>query len=307
MRDFEAKYHRIILPTLTYIRYGRGKGIKSKVQKNKKENNQSKNMTSITITTKQEEILTLLYKYKFLNRIQIQTFLKHKDHRRINSWLKDLIQKQYINRIWSNSYYERTMPAIYYLAPNSLGYLERRYYITSKYFPKVAEEATLSENFISDSLFLADISLSFLTNKAEKVTLTAMTQTELAEFDSKYSFLAEARIKPSLIFAEKAGKKSMTKYYIYEMIDKYSSMVSIRSKIKKYFEMYYSGEWKNNVDGKFPYLYFVCPSLYLIIYAKRYARRIRSEDYEDADFPIKFAHAENVKSSGIKADIWEKA
>ncbi len=37
-------------------------------------------MTPQPITTKQQEIITLIYKYKFLNRIQIQQFLKHKDH-----------------------------------------------------------------------------------------------------------------------------------------------------------------------------------------------------------------------------------
>ena len=35
------------------------------------------------ITTKQEEILALLYRYRFLNRIQIQTLMHHKDHKTI--------------------------------------------------------------------------------------------------------------------------------------------------------------------------------------------------------------------------------
>lgn len=42
------------------------------------------------ITPKQIEIILLLYKFRFLNTNQFKTLLKHKDIRRINSWLKDL-------------------------------------------------------------------------------------------------------------------------------------------------------------------------------------------------------------------------
>lgn len=266
-------------------------------------------MTTQHITTKQEEILTLIYKYKFLNRIQIQALLKHKDHRRINSWLKDLTEKQYLNRIWSNGYFERTRPAIYYLAPNSLDFLSRRYLITSRYFSKITAEAEAgeSEHFISDSLLLAELSLTFMNENKEAVTCTIITKTELAEPYSDYSFLAEAKVKPNLLFVKKATNKSMTKYYFLEVIEKYSSFILIRNKIKKYFDLYYSNGWEDNVGGKFPTLLFVCPSLYLLIYAKRYARRIRAEEYEDADFKIQFALMANIKSSDIDGEIWEEA
>lgn len=42
------------------------------------------------ITYKQKTILGLLYTHRFLTRIQIQTFLNHKDKKTINLWLKDL-------------------------------------------------------------------------------------------------------------------------------------------------------------------------------------------------------------------------
>ena len=51
-------------------------------------------MTIPYIAAKQQEIPKLIYKFRFLNRIQIQTLLNHKDKRRINSWLKDLSEKE---------------------------------------------------------------------------------------------------------------------------------------------------------------------------------------------------------------------
>ena len=50
------------------------------------------------ITKKQETILTLIFTFRFINSKQIQEFLQHKDHRRINSWLKDLTEKEYVER-----------------------------------------------------------------------------------------------------------------------------------------------------------------------------------------------------------------
>ncbi|MEI6498561.1 MAG: hypothetical protein WCO23_01235 [bacterium] len=239
-------------------------------------------------------------------RIQIQSFLKHKDHRRINSWLKDLTEKEYIKRIWSNGYYERTLPAVYYLAPNSLAYLEIRYIVTRTYFKKIEIEAKAgpAEHYISDALFLGEISLSFLDiNKAAICTI--ITKTELVDPYSEYGFLAETKIKPDLILAMRASTKNMTKYYFVEIIDRYASTILIRSKIKRYFDFYYSEIWEDNVSGKFPALLFVCPSLYLLIYAKRYARRIRSEEYEDSKIKFQFALLENVKLSGLGGEIWE--
>ena len=57
-------------------------------------------MQLLTITTKQKEILLQLYRFRFLNRVQIQTLLIHKDAKNTNVWLKDLTNKKYIERIF---------------------------------------------------------------------------------------------------------------------------------------------------------------------------------------------------------------
>jgi hypothetical protein len=77
-----------------------------------------------TITTKQQAILKLLYQYRFLNRIQIQTLLKHKDKRIIISWLKDLRDKQYVNWHYdATDFIAKSQLGIYYLALNGIRYL----------------------------------------------------------------------------------------------------------------------------------------------------------------------------------------
>ncbi len=52
-------------------------------------------------TGKQIEIIDLVYKFRFINRTQIQKILNHKDPRRINAWLKELVEYKYLGRIYS--------------------------------------------------------------------------------------------------------------------------------------------------------------------------------------------------------------
>lgn len=75
------------------------------------------------LTKKQQEILKLLYRFRFLNRIQIQAFLGHKDPKTINLWLRDLRAKGYVEWIYSTHFAEKTKPAVYYLGLNGVRYL----------------------------------------------------------------------------------------------------------------------------------------------------------------------------------------
>ena len=76
------------------------------------------------LTTKQQEIIHLLYRYRYLDRIQIQTLMRHKDKRRVLAWLKDLRDKDYVEWIYSTDFIEKSKPAIYYLGINGVRYLK---------------------------------------------------------------------------------------------------------------------------------------------------------------------------------------
>src|SRR5690349_3545627 len=69
-----------------------------------------------SLTTKQKELLTHLHTFRFLTTTHIQHLLNHKDPRRIQKWLKDLQEKNYIK---SRINTLKTTPTIYYLAPQS--------------------------------------------------------------------------------------------------------------------------------------------------------------------------------------------
>jgi len=78
-------------------------------------------MTIPYITPKQQEIPKLIYKFRFLNRLQIQTLLNHENKRRINSWLKDLSKKEYLEKVpKDNTFEQRTKLTAYRIGINGI-------------------------------------------------------------------------------------------------------------------------------------------------------------------------------------------
>ena len=106
-------------------------------------------MRTESVTNKQLEILILLYRYRFLNRIHIQHFLNHKNHSRITPWLKDLTTKKIINRIYSQTQENINKPAIYYLANKSKHILKNNEECNPKVLDRVYREKYRSETFRS--------------------------------------------------------------------------------------------------------------------------------------------------------------
>ena len=117
------------------------------------------------ITTKQKEIIDLIYKFRFINRHQIQRLFNHKDARRINTWLRDLVDKQYLGRIYSHKLLENTKPAIYYLANNGIIFIRSakgEEYQTEyeqldfKHVKKFYEDKHASQIFIDHCIAIAE-------------------------------------------------------------------------------------------------------------------------------------------------------
>jgi len=65
------------------------------------------------LTPKEQEILTLLYRFRFLNRQHIQAMLEHKHHSRILEWLNSLVEQKYIMKFYDKSFSDD--PAVYCL------------------------------------------------------------------------------------------------------------------------------------------------------------------------------------------------
>jgi len=275
-------------------------------------------------TYKQREIVNLLYQYRFLNRIQIQAFLKHKDPKTINMWLRDLRQKQYIDWIYSTDYGERTKPAIYYLSLNGIRHMNDGFHPIEE-VRKRYRDSSRSQTYIDRCLLIADCALTLeqteIKDEAKDVLTNYFFETE-ADYmsDTYFGFLVgNELIHPNLCYQklvhEGHDEAYPAKSYFLEIFDPTLPRYRVKKRLANYVQYLdeEGEEWKNEIDTeKLPIIQFVCPRTTDLIYAKRHTRGLIADiwEYDDEgreDIHIQFTTVDKLKEHGVLGDIWEEA
>jgi len=267
-------------------------------------------MTIPYITPTQQEIPKLIYKFRFLNRLQIQKLLNHKYHKRINDWLNDLTEKQYIEKLpKKNTFEERTKLTVYRIGINGIRFLKTQDDISPELLRKLYRDKDRSDNFINQCLLLADICLDLReqSTKSSSVSYEVTTASDFTNTDSPFQFLTE--LDPHLVAKkiEKQKKKTTSRYHLLEIFEPTLPRYSIRKRIRTYLEFFYSNEWANNTNNTtFPIIFFICPTKPFLIYAKRFTKKLLEEEQNPEDLDIQFAIADEVKEFGVTSAIWEE-
>jgi hypothetical protein len=264
-------------------------------------------MTTQQLTKQQKNILTLIYKHRFLNRPQIQTLLNHKTHNRINGWLKDLYENKFIERIYSHQFGENTKPAIYSIGPAGIRFLKSQNEIPPEALRRLYREPDRSAGFRDRCQYLADICITLhKANTAADQTeplYEYATEIELLSPDSQFHFLADT--KPELVVA-KHELGSEPAYSLVNSIELTTPPYAAQKHLRDYFALYASNGWEENMDVPFPNVVIVCPNVDGLIRFKRYARKLL-EDNQQPDLNIWFTTADKLKAGGITGNIWEEA
>ena len=252
------------------------------------------------ITKKQQTIINLLYHFRFLNRIQIQTILNHKDRKTINEWLSDLTKKGYIDRIYSNkTITDKIKPAIYYIAKGGVKYLKDSGDYDSKALHKLCYEKDRTQDFIDRSILIADIYLNLPAGDKNKVSFT-MSVPSIYPDHPFAELLTE--LSPHGYVEQK--QKSKTELYFIEVLGDLPA-IRLRQRLKKYLSFYENNEWESETGEDFPILLIICPDEKTLIYAKRFLKRKLAE-MEDESFVSHLTIADKFKELGLTGDIWEK-
>src|SRR5476651_1897910 len=127
-------------------------------------------MTKKILTKKQQTILTLILTFRFINSKQIQQFLGHKDHRRVNTWLKDLAEKQYVIRDYRPIYGTLTKPAVYSLATLGRQYIRETFNpLDTTYLKRLRDDMKRSKSFKVKCQLIADYYLIFFAGKEKEL------------------------------------------------------------------------------------------------------------------------------------------
>ncbi len=261
------------------------------------------------ITNKQKEILDLVYSFRFLNRIQIQRLMNHKDKKRIVAWLKDLREKQYLNWIYSDHYLERTKPAIYYLGINGIRYLKTTNNYPIEELRKRYYENKRSKGFISHSILVADCAINLKEKTTGSLKYSSYTPAQYVDPGCDYHFLAEHEVlRPSLLIVKK-GQTAATNYLL-ELFDSTLPRYRLRYRLKHYVNYLIFNEWTDTTNGKQNLIILlVVPKLTDLIYAKRRVKKLLRDEFYDEipeDIHIRFTIQIKLQIHGITGKIWEE-
>jgi hypothetical protein len=252
--------------------------------------------------------------------------MKHKDKKTINMWLKDLTEKNYIKRIYSNHFLEKTKPAIYYLGINGIRLLK----ITNDYpieeLRKRYREHERSQGFIDRSILVAQCRLAMRAKKSQTVTYYCCTQADYINPKHSFHFLAEHEtIRPNFCIikqehvkqAKQKTKDSQTEEepvrtnYLLEIFDTTLPRYRVKKRIKDYVQYLIDDEWDSGDNDPPPIILLAMPTLVDLIYAKRRTKKLLLDEYDETedipeDLHIRFTTSDQLKQNGITDSIWEE-
>jgi len=234
------------------------------------------------ISDKLTEIVDLVFKFRFINRRQLQTYFGHKDPSRLNKWLKELVEKKYLGRIFSNRLLENTKPAIYYLGNNGIihgkwrgmeawGYDDLDFTLFKKYY----QDKYASQSFIAHSMIIFDIYLQYIgvknlpKNKKRNIEFYFEAKSEMW-IRQKLSHRQEGDFEeikdliPDVHFERSKFTKDDIEIFSWYIIlfDPHVPRYAIRYKIDRYIEAFEEskGEEIEAFGDEFPTLLLIFPS-----------------------------------------------
>jgi len=271
-------------------------------------------MAKKVITKKEHIVIVLLFVFRFVNSKQMQQFLGHRDHRRINSWLKDLVEKGYIERDFTPIYGTLTKPAVYNLAVKGRHFIRHVYpYYFPNYLKRIARDSKTSKSFRIRCQIIADWYLTLFPpqQRSERVPISirrATRATGIAIVDSLITelttdrgdteekipmntlqfftpayfprFILLEKIKPDA-YLRRRTPKGVTHGLLF-VLDAYIPRLLLRYKVKHVFEVLDEEHWEDETIQAL-HVYMLCPNHAIIIYLKRLLRSFFENYYGSKD------------------------
>ena len=204
----------------------------------------TQNIKQLKITEKHKIIIKQLIRFKYLNRIQIQKFLKHKQFNRVIVWLNELTKERYIARDFERKFGNR--PAIYCLDIKSKELLRKEFKLNPSEVRRVYQDKHNSIKYKNHLVFLADIYLSLEKFcKTVNAKLTFYTKTEL----NKTAFLIYPY--PDSHFAIENKNKNIKRYFL-EIFDPSKNLKWPHKRIGQFFDYFDKEIWQSHTTKPFP-------------------------------------------------------
>lgn len=257
------------------------------------------------MTNKQQEIVNLVLKFRFANRIQIQRALKHKDARRINSWLKELVEWGYLGRIYSNKLLENTKPAIYYLSTEGISYLKEWKNFSINEVKKFYEDKNRSQMFIDHCIFICELLTGLKIYDNETATYEILTKEQLTRHEYLKELKPDAFIK---IYKKKTKKSKEAVIFSRNFLDLFDSGVpryAIRYRINQYIKYHDEETWKEYANT-FPSILLIFPTKQKQNQFAKFIKNELTKGLFTKGMTFLLTTYQKAKENGLTSGIWQE-
>jgi hypothetical protein len=259
------------------------------------------------ITKKQQDIVELIYRHRFLTRETIQILINHKEKRRSARYLKDLKDKDYLGWIYDpTNFITKASPAIYYLSLNGIRYLRSLDKYPSEELRKRYKESSRKQSFINNYLLLADCCLNLEAKNSDDLCYTCILQPDYLSEDSEHNFLDE--LKPDACFIKQDN--DITTNYLFEIVPATTPRYKLKKRIKSYVSFLEESVWESETnEADPPIIQLAFDKQADLIYAKARVKYELTEIYDDeipSEYIFRFTTQDQIKQARITGKIWQE-
>lgn len=246
------------------------------------------------ITNKQIILLYYLYKFYFLNTNQFQKLFHHKKPQTVQKWLKDLKDKKYItiHDFKENKFIANTKPTVYYLTKLARQKFKGNEKYDQNILNRVYQTKTLSNGFVINCIFLADIYINLASQMESGEKLHFSTKVNLKGFDYFPLPLPDAYI------AIKTPQRTRRSFLF--LINPKTPWGVLDRRIINYVAYTYDNRWKDYNSDPLPSFLIICPNEG----TKKHLYKIIGNETPNTSFYL--TTKDTIQEFGFIGDVWKK-
>lgn len=236
---------------------------------------------------RQQEIPSLIFKFRYINRIQFQA-LTHEPHRQnMTTRLKQLTDNKFLKNLYQKKQKTLYVPATYCMGNMGISYLKNLGY-DQKSLKKYYQDDTKSLEFQEKCLLIVDVYLNLL---AKSKNLT-----ETFEFYTQADFIPGGPMKelnPDFGYVYE-GKKIIS--YTCEIFDLLMIDIAVKSRIKKYFDFFSEEEEECHIV-------FICPTDHIYKIVSKQTRILLAQEITGENIHFSITTIEKMRNGDIGEKI----
>lgn len=251
--------------------------------KHSTQSNNSTSSASRSLTTQQLQILTTLYKFRYVTAELITQNLRANHKRVILARLKILEDQAYIAKNYDKSYKLKGRPASYYLLPKGIQVLRKQSFSDTNALKRIYYDKNQNDVHITHRLNVFKTFIYIKWHYPKQFQF--YSKTELASWKHIPKDLTDAYLKGNALTSTEANQELDTSLdYFMSYIEPSAKSWRLRNAISRYMAYAESRQWQEHTGKDFPVVLLVCEDRKQQRRLQSVADNLRQESYANISF-----------------------